>query len=192
MKNRAVFLDRDGTINAEVGYLDSFEKLVIIPAAYEAVQRINRLGFKAIVITNQSGVARGLFDEDFVRRLHRHISHLFQSRGAVIDGFYYCPHHPTEGKGPYLRQCECRKPAPGLLLKAAREWNIDLGASYMVGDQAKDVELIKRVGGKGILISTGPGPEAETLACEPDFLASDILEAVKWIEGDLKGEYSDN
>lgn len=179
---RAVFLDRDGTINEEVGYLDSLDKLVIIPTAFEAVRVINRLGFRAIVVTNQSGVARGFFDESFLRQLHAHMRGLFLAEGAVIDDFYYCPHHPTDGYAPYLRQCSCRKPEPGMLLEAAHKWGIDLKSSYMIGDQKKDIELIRRVGGKGILVETGFGREVSEVEWKPDFRALDILEAVKWIE----------
>jgi len=186
---RAVFLDRDGTINEEVGYLNSLDKLVIFPEAFDAVKILNRLGLKVIVITNQSGVARGFFDEAFVRQVHDHIKHLFQARGARLDDFYYCPHHPTEGQGPYLKKCACRKPEPGLLIKAARKWGIALASSYMVGDQEKDIELIKRVGGKGILVATGYGSQVTITKWEPDFRAPDLLEAAKWIERDLAHEH---
>lgn len=186
---RAVFLDRDGTINEEVGYLDTLDKLVIFPNAIEAVKIINRLGLLAIVITNQSGVARGLFDEAFVKNLHDHVKSLFLARGAVIDDFYYCPHHPTEGQGRYLTHCPCRKPEPGMLLEAARKWKIELKSSYMIGDQEKDIEVIRRVGGKGILVKTGYGSEIKVPRQEPDFWASDVLEAVKWIERDFTHEH---
>lgn len=185
---RAVFLDRDGTLNEEVGYLDAIDKLAIIPQAYEAVRRINALGVLAIVITNQSGIARGLFDEAFVRKLHRHMSRLFRDHGAVIDAFYYCPHHPTEGLDRYRRDCRCRKPAPGLLLRAARQWRIDLASSYMVGDDEKDIALIKQVGGKGVLVGERYGADTY-FPCAPDYRAHHILEAVTWIEGDFGHEH---
>jgi len=180
-KHAAVFLDRDGTINAEVGYLDSLEKLKIIPEAFEAIRLINQNGMKAVVITNQSGVARGLFSEEFVQTVHAIIQEQLKARKAFIDAFYHCPHHPTEGQGVYLQTCNCRKPAPGLLFKAADEMEIDLGRSYMIGDMPKDVEAAKKAGAKGILVRTGYGQEHRAFDVEPDYIAGNILDAVRWI-----------
>jgi D,D-heptose 1,7-bisphosphate phosphatase len=188
----AVFLDRDGTINEEVGYLDSLDKLKMIPAAHEAIRLINLSGMKAIVVTNQSGVARGFFTEKFVRQTHEVIQTALLEKKASIDKFYYCPHHPTEGTGIYLQNCNCRKPSPGMLLQAAHDLDIELGSSYMVGDRYRDVETAKKVGVKGILVKTGYGrevlqdvdPEVATAGNKPDFVAEDILEAVKWIMKD--------
>ncbi|MGP8153204.1 MAG: D-glycero-alpha-D-manno-heptose-1,7-bisphosphate 7-phosphatase [Smithella sp.] len=191
-KNTAVFLDRDGTINEEVGYLDSLDKLKIIPCAYEAIRLINESGMKAVVISNQAGVARGLFTEDLVKIINEHLQTALRQKGAYINNFYYCPHHPTEGLEPYRQVCECRKPAPGMLLQAAQDLNIDLTKSYLVGDRFNDMEAAKIVGVKGILVKTGfgqgllqdDGPDKATPQNIPDFIATDILEAVKWI---LKG-----
>jgi D-glycero-D-manno-heptose 1,7-bisphosphate phosphatase len=188
-KNIAVFLDRDGTINEEVGYLDSLDKLKIIPSAYEAIRLINESGMKAVVISNQAGVARGLFTEDFVKITNEHLQTALRQKGAYIDNFYYCPHHPTEGIGIYLQQCNCRKPAPGMLFNAAQELNIDLARSYLVGDRFRDMIAAKKAGVKGILVKTGygqdllqdDGPDKATAEDKPDFIAADILEAVKWI-----------
>ena len=191
-KITAVFLDRDGTINEEVGYLDSLDKLKMIPAAHEAIRLINLSGMKAIVVTNQSGVARGFFTEKFVRQTHEVIQTALLEKKASIDKFYYCPHHPTEGTGIYLQNCNCRKPSPGMLLQAAHDLDIELGSSYMVGDRYRDVETAKKVGVKGILVKTGYGrevlqdvdPDVATAGNKPDFVAEDILEAVKWIMKD--------
>lgn len=185
-KNIAVFLDRDGTINEEVGYLDREEKLKILPAAFEAVRLVNQNGFKAVVVSNQSGIARGLFTEDFVRTINNRIAAAMVEKGAVIDRFYYCPHHPSEGLDPYRKICNCRKPEPGLLLQAAADLNLDLSGSYMIGDHLRDIETARRAGAKGILVMTGHGPDqlqsAEiTSANRPDDIAPDILEAVRWI-----------
>lgn len=180
-KYAAVFLDRDGTINEEVGYMDSLEKLKIIPEAFEAIRLINQNGMKAVVITNQSGVARGLFSEEFVQTVHAIIQEQLKTRKAFIDAFYHCPHHPTEGQGVYLQTCNCRKPAPGLLFKAADEMEIDLGRSYMIGDMPKDIEAAKRAGAKGILVRTGYGQEHRAFDVEPDYIAGNILDAVRWI-----------
>jgi D,D-heptose 1,7-bisphosphate phosphatase len=180
-KHAAVFLDRDGTINEEVGYMDSLEKLKIIPEAFAAIRLINQNGMKAVVITNQSGVARGLFSEEFVQTVHALIQKQLKARKAFIDAFYHCPHHPTEGQGVYLQTCNCRKPAPGLLFKAADEMEIDLGRSYMIGDMPKDIEAAKRAGAKGILVRTGYGQEHRAFDVEPDYIAGNILDAVRWI-----------
>jgi D,D-heptose 1,7-bisphosphate phosphatase len=180
-KHAAVFLDRDGTINEEVGYMDSLEKLKIIPEAFESIRLINQNGMKAVVVTNQSGVARGFFSEDFVQTVHVLIQKQLKARQAFIDAFYFCPHHPTEGQGVYLQTCNCRKPAPGLLFKAADEMEIDLGRSYMIGDMPKDIEAAKRAGAKGILVRTGYGQEHRAFDVEPDYIAGNILDAVRWI-----------
>jgi len=188
-KNVAVFLDRDGTINEEVGYLDSLDKLKIIPGAYEAIKLINESEMKAVVISNQAGVARGLFPEDFVKITHEYLQNALRKKGAYIDNFYYCPHHPTEGIEPYRQVCNCRKPAPGMLLQAAQDLNIDLTRSYLVGDRFNDMEAGKKIGVRGILVKTGfgqsllqdDGPDEATPENKPDFITADILEAVKWI-----------
>ncbi len=185
-KNKAVFLDRDGTINEEVGYLDSLEQLRIFPAAFDAVRMINEAGMKVVVVTNQSGVARGFFDEDFVNSVHARINEIFREKGAFIDRFYYCPHHPTEGVGRYRISCDCRKPAPGMLIRASEELDIDLSSSYVVGDMAKDIEVANNVGARGILVRTGYGKNVVTSDIKPAFIAEDILAAAEWIMKDQK------
>lgn len=190
MKNNiAVFLDRDGVINEEVGYLDSLDKLKVIPSAYEAIRMINHSGMMAVVVSNQAGVAKGLFTEDFVRETNDCLQTMLNRNGACIDRFYFCPHHPTEGMEPYRRICDCRKPAPGMLLRAARDLNIDLKKSYFIGDRFRDMEAAKNAEVKGILVKTGygwellqdDGPDKATPESQPDFIAADILDAVRWI-----------
>jgi histidinol-phosphate phosphatase family protein len=188
-KNTAIFLDRDGTINDEVGYLDSTDKLRIIPAAFEAVRLINASGMKAVVITNQAGVAKGLFTEEFVRKINGQIQSALLAQGALIDRFYFCPHHPTEGIDPYRLICDCRKPEPGMLHQAAADLNIDLARSYVIGDRLRDIETAHRAGAKGVLVMTGygqdlmqeAGPDQANELNQPDYVAQDILEAVHWI-----------
>lgn len=188
-KNTAVFLDRDGTINEEVGYLDSLDKFKVIPGAYEAIRLINESGMKVVVISNQAGVARGFFTEDFVKITHEHLENALRQKGAYIDNFYYCPHHPTEGIESYRKDCNCRKPASGMLLRAAQDLNIDLTRSYLVGDRFNDMEAGKKIGVRGVLVKTGfgqgllqdDGPDKATPENKPDFIAEDILEAVRWI-----------
>lgn len=210
-KGAAIFLDRDGTINEEIGYMDRLEKLRLIPGAAEAIRLINASGMKAVVVTNQSGVARGIFTESFVAETHARLAEMLRAEGASLDGIYFCPHHSTEGRGDYLRECECRKPAPGLLLRAAAELHLDPARSYMVGDTLKDIEAGGRAGVQGILVRTGYGEEAaaelgpdeepgkngemmthrvpiekagaqwETGIVRPVLIAGDLLAAVKWI-----------
>lgn len=196
-KNTAVFLDRDGVINEEVGYLDSLDKLKVIPSAYEAIKSINESGMKTVVITNQAGVAKGLFTEEFVRKTNDCLQTMLSQRGAYIDNFYYCPHHPTEGEEPYRQICDCRKPAPGMLLRAAQDLNIDLKKSYFVGDRFRDMEAAKKAAVKGVLVKTGygsellqdGGPDMATPESKPDFIAADILEAVRWILDQVAFKY---
>lgn len=188
-KVAAIFLDRDGVINEEVGYLDNLDKLKIITGAFEAIRLINASGMKAVVISNQAGVARGFLTEEFVRQTNDLLQALLRERRAYLDSFYYCPHHPTEGTEPYRRSCDCRKPAPGMFLRAARDLNIDLELSYMVGDRFLDMEAARKAGVKGVLVKTGygrellqdDGPDRSAEESNPDFIATDILEAVQWI-----------
>jgi D-glycero-D-manno-heptose 1,7-bisphosphate phosphatase len=192
-KNIAVFLDRDGVINEEVGYLDSLENLRIIPTAYAAIKLINESGMKSVVISNQAGVARGFFTEEFVNTVNQNIQESLTRRGAKIDKFYYCPHHP-DGVNDYRRICDCRKPGTGMLLQAERDLDIDLANSYFIGDRFRDMETAKKAGAKGILVRTGygndllqdDGPDQATPESKPDFIAADILEAVRWILSDRK------
>jgi len=191
-KNTAVFLDRDGMINEEVGYLDSMDKLKLFANTAEAIKLINKSGMKAVVITNQSGVARGYITEEFVMSVHACIQKTLQEKGAIIDAFYYCPHHQTEGIGAYLQYCTCRKPEAGMLITAAAEMDIDLTRSYTVGDMSKDIQAADKVRAKGVLVKTGYGlntiekdlmPESSG-TIQPHYIAEDILDAVKWIMND--------
>ncbi len=196
-KQAAVFLDRDGTINEEVGYLDRPEKLCMLPGAARAIRLINESGMKAIVVTNQSGVARGFFDESMVAAIHGKMQKFLEREGARIDRFYYCPHHPTGGQGEYLQSCSCRKPAPGMLLRAAEELDLSLDDSYIIGDTLKDIEAGARIGVRGVLVQTGYGEEsaailaasgretaAGTAICRPAHAAADLEAAVRWIIAD--------
>jgi len=183
-KHRAVFMDRDGTINEEVGYLSRLEELKLFSETNEAVRMINERGMKAIVITNQSGVARGFFDEEFVDAVHCRINEMLGEGNAFIDHFYYCPHHPMYGKAPYKISCDCRKPKPGLLLRAAEELNIDLAQSYMIGDMIKDLQAGHNAGiEKAILVKTGYGQNV-VHAGTAAYVAQDILDAVTWVMKD--------
>lgn len=162
-KRRAVFLDRDGTINVEKNYLHKIEDFEFNPGALEAIKRLKEAGFLVIVVSNQAGIARGYFDEQAVEKLHQHIQSELVGYGTSIDAFYFCPHHPTEGFGAYKVVCDCRKGAPGMLLQAAEEHNIDLQQSFMVGDKLADIEAGQRAGCLPVLVLTGYG---ESVASE--------------------------
>ena len=156
-KKPAVFLDRDGTINVDKHYLHKIEDFEFLPGALEAIKSLKNAGYLIIVVSNQSGIARGYFDEAAVDRLHEHIQQELKRYGTAIDAFYYCPHHPDKGRGEYKVACDCRKGAAGMLLQAAEEHNIDLGNSFMVGDKLADIEAGAKAGCTSILVLTGYG-----------------------------------
>lgn len=153
---RAVFIDRDGTLNVEKEYLFRIDECEFIPGVAGAVRRLNDADWLVVVVTNQSGVARGYYGEQDVAALHRHMAAELARQGARVDGWYYCPHHPT-GNQPYNRQCDCRKPLPGMLVQAARELDIDLSRSWMVGDKLADIAAGQAAGCRPVLVRTGYG-----------------------------------
>ena len=180
----AVFLDRDGTVLEEAGYLDRLERLVFFPFAIDAIRLLNRGGFAVVIITNQSGVGRGMYEEEFVVRAHAVVDERVKAGGGRVDGFYYCPHHPTAELERYRRDCDCRKPGPGMLRAAAADLDLDLSRSFAVGDKWTDVQAGLAAGGKGILVRTGYGRSSETSprrSVEPTFVADDLIAAVSWI-----------
>ena len=156
-KQPAVFLDRDGTINVEKDYLHKIEDFEFIPGAPEAIKRLKEAGFLVIVVSNQSGVGRGYFDEQAVDKLHRHMQSKLAVHNTSIDAFYFCPHHPEKGLGNYKVVCDCRKGEPGMLLQAAKEYDIDLQKSFMIGDKLADIEAGQRAGCHALLVLTGYG-----------------------------------
>jgi D-glycero-D-manno-heptose 1,7-bisphosphate phosphatase len=178
---RAVFLDRDGTINIEKEYLYQVKDFEFIQGAPEAIRLLNQAGIMAVVATNQSGVARGYYTEDDVENLHRHIAHELEcSSGAHIDAWLYCPHHPA-GRGSYSLQCDCRKPLPGMLQEAARRYGIDLDNSTMIGDKLADIEAGKAAGCRTILVRTGYGTVDEKYIGPDTVVCDDLLSAVKYL-----------
>lgn len=185
MPHRAVFLDRDGTINEEVCYLSHVNQLRLIDGAGEAIRLLNESGFKVVVVTNQSGVARRYFPEETVEHVHNVMQKMLRAADAHIDAIYYCPHHPTEGIGPYQIECDCRKPQPGMLKTAAEELDVDLSRCFIVGDKISDLEAGHEVGCRTVLVRTGYGVEMEKefrhYTFQPDYVANDILEASRWI-----------
>ena len=186
----AVFLDRDGTIIEEVNYLSRLQDVALLPQAAEAIARLNRQQIPVILISNQSGVARGKFSESFVEETHHYLQKILSRKGAHLDDFFFCPHHPESGSAPYKKACNCRKPAPGLLYKAATRHLLDLSKSYVIGDKLIDVELALRVGGKGILVETGYGKsekeKIDQLRTIPNLICADLNSAASWILAELR------
>jgi len=161
MKKRAVFLDRDGTLIEERDYLSAPDGVVLIDGAAEAVRRLSESGFWIVMVTNQSGVARGMFPEEVVHRVNQRVQELLNKENACLDAIYYCPHHPQGTVSQYARVCDCRKPAPGMGYRAAREYEIDLTRSYMIGDKQEDILFGQNCGMENaFLVSTGHGREA--------------------------------
>ncbi len=156
-RNRAVFLDRDGTVNVEKEYLHRTEEFEFIPGAPEAIRLLKNAGFLVIIVTNQSGIGRGYYDEAAVHRLHRFMDEQLAHHGTGVDAYYLCPHHPLHGIGEYRRECGCRKPLPGMLFEAAGEFSIDLTVSFIIGDRMADVEAGRAAGCRPILVRTGYG-----------------------------------
>lgn len=175
---RAVFLDRDGTINLEKGYLFRTADFEFVPGAAEAIRLLNGAGFLVVVVTNQSGVARGYYSEEDVAVLHRHIEEQLSRCGARVDAWLYCPHHP-DGKGAYAQTCACRKPRPGMLFEAARQYGIDLKNSVMIGDKLADVEAAIAAGCSPILVRSGYGAEEEQRLPAGTRVYDDLLSAVR-------------
>ena len=153
---KAVFFDRDGTLNVDVHYLHRIEDFQWMPEAVEAIEYCHRQGYLVVVVTNQSGVARGYYEEADVMRLHKWMNEELAGRGAApIDGFYYCPHHINASVPEYAVDCDCRKPKPGMIFKACRELGIDAGQSFMIGDKPRDAECGEAAGAKGVLYEGG-------------------------------------
>jgi D-glycero-D-manno-heptose 1,7-bisphosphate phosphatase len=182
---QAVFIDRDGTLNEDIGYVSTPDELVLYPWAAAAVRRINESGLLAVVITNQSGIARGMYTEKTLDAIHSRMIHELAREGARIDAVYYCPHHPDVGDAQYRIDCECRKPRTGMLDKASREHRIDLAGSYVIGDKASDIKLAENAGARGALVLTGYGGETvahpDRWPCAPEFSAVNLLDAVERI-----------
>lgn len=179
-------MDRDGTLSHEVGYINHLSRMRPYPFSADAVRLINQSDWLAIVATNQAGVARGYFTEELVKQVHRRMEDILESGGAKLDDIFYCPHHPTAGEPPYRLDCDCRKPRPGMLLKAAEKHNINLSLSVMIGDKISDVEMAKTNGMASVLVLTGYGRgelvyQSDSWQVKPDFIAENLLEAVKWI-----------
>jgi len=170
MKNRAVFLDRDGTINRDMHYSADVSRLRVFKNAAPAIKKLNNADYKVIVISNQSGIARQYFEKKDAKKINKIIIDRLGKRKAKIDAVYFCPHHPDEN-------CSCRKPKPGMILKAKKDFILDIKNSYIIGDMQSDIDLAKNVGAKSVFVLTGAGIDVKGA----DYTAKDILDAAEWI-----------
>lgn len=183
--NKAVFFDRDGTINEEAGYIRDLSNLKLIEGASVAIEKLRQNGYLAILITNQSGPARGYYNEKWVQTLNSTVQDLLVAEGTELDAMYYCPHLPDGTVKEYTKDCDCRKPGKALFMQAKEKFDIDLEKSFMIGDKATDVEAGHNAGCKGILLKTGYGEqvlkgEYQSIP-NADYIAKDILDAANWI-----------
>lgn len=194
---KVIFLDRDGTMNEEVHYLHKPEDLKLLPGVGQAVRRFNEAGYQVVVVTNQAGVARGYYTEQDVIELHAYLNRMLKEEGAHVDAFYYCPHHPEHGIGPYKTECRCRKPGIGMFEQAEQAFKdgINKEESYMIGDKLLDVEAGHRYGVRSVLVGTGYGgkiredqsakglldADGNCLDGSYDFYAEDLVQAAEWI-----------
>lgn len=178
----AVFLDRDGTVNVEKDFLSSPDQLQLIPRTADAIRALNALGTRVFIITNQSGVARGYFTESTVRQVHEALREMLQKQGAIVNDFFYCPHFPGSSDQRYNKECDCRKPKPGMLRQAELKYPIDLRRSFVIGDRCIDVATGKAVGAGTVMVSTGYGAnEIQSCRNEPDYFAQDLHDGVRYV-----------
>lgn len=185
---QAVFLDRDGTVTRQVGYVNHPSRIRLYPFAARAIRRLNERTIPVVLVTNQSGVARGLFPESVLIESHERLESLLARDGAKLDGIYFCPHHPTAGENP--RVCRCRKPGTGMLRRASRELALDPSRSFVVGDSPSDILMGYRAGAKSILTLTGYGRgemehRRHLWKAEPDAIVRNLEAAVEWILNDM-------
>lgn len=183
----AIFIDRDGTINEERGYINHIDRFVLIKGVPKAIKLINDLGYLAIVITNQSGVARGYYDIERMETYHEKMKKQLAEAGAHVDAVYFCPHHPQGTVKEFAIECTCRKPETGMIDRALEDFEIDLDNSFLIGDRYRDILFGKKLGLTTILVKTGYGKgewefEKETWNEPPDHIADDLLQAVQWIK----------
>lgn len=185
----AVFLDRDGTINVEAGYIRKLEDLNLMPGAGAAIKRLNDLGVPVVLATNQSGPARGYYPETWVHALHERLVSLLAAEGAHLDDIFYCPHLPDGTVPEYTQDCRCRKPEPGMLEDAAAKHGYDLPLSYMVGDKSTDVDVGRRAGCRTVLLRSGYGEQVISGTYQwqvaPDHVADTLVEAIAWVVADM-------
>jgi len=186
MTLKAVFLDRDGTINEQMGYINHLSRFRLLPGVAESIARLNSHNIPVFVVTNQSGLARGYFPESLLDDVHELMTELLAEKGAHVDGIYICPHHPEAKEEKYRLKCDCRKPGIGLFTRAAEEHGIDLHSSFVVGDRWSDLKAAAACGATGVLVLTGYGRGdydfiGPTQHIQPQYVADNLAGAVDWI-----------
>lgn len=184
MTRPAVFLDRDGTMIEDVGYLDSFAGIRLYPWTVDAIRAFNRAGLPVVVVTNQAGIAKGFLTESILHEIHRELTAKLREGGAAIDAYYHCPHHPGGSVAEFAVSCRCRKPGRGMIDSAATDLNLDPSRSFVVGDKWIDVGLALAVGAKGILVRTGYGAAEESRPrgdISADVIVDNLAAAASWI-----------
>jgi len=179
-------MDRDGCLIEEMGYINHPSRVRVLPRTPEAIARLNAAGIAAVMATNQAGIARGYFSNETLAAVNADLERQLGALGARLDALYVCTHHPTAGEPPYRETCECRKPKPGLLLRAAAEMGLDLSRSIMVGDKPSDVEAGQAAGAATVLVLTGYGRgeweyRRHEWTVKPDHVAEDLFDAVEWV-----------
>ena len=179
---KAIFLDRDGTINVDTGYPHKLEDLAFEAHAIEGLALLSQTSYNLIIITTQSVIARGYYTEKDMHAFNQEILRQLKHIGITITDIYFCPHHPTKGKGSYLKDCECRKPKIGMLMQAAAEHNIDLNQSIVIGDKTADIQMGVNAGCRTILVNTGKKGEDKGYDVNPTYSAQDLLDAAQWIK----------
>jgi len=184
MSRAAVFLDRDGTMIEDVGYLNRVEDLRVFPWTVDAIRSLNRAGFLVVVVTNQSAIARGVLTEEGLAEIHAHLDEMLAAEGAKVTAYYYCPHHPEGPVAAYAMECDCRKPAAGMIERAAADLDIDVTRSFVVGDKWVDIGLARAVGASAVLVRTGYGADEARRAApglRADAIVDDLGLAANWI-----------
>lgn len=179
IKNIVCFLDRDGVLIEEVGYLSTPSQVKLIDSSISALKILTSLNIKIIVITNQAGVAKGYFEESKIPEIHKQIDKLLAEHNLKIEKYYYCPHHPNGIITKYSIKCECRKPSPGMILQAINDFNVDIEKSFFIGDKISDIEAANRANIRAVLVKTGHGKEHINSTIEKTVtVKNDILDAV--------------
>ncbi len=190
--NRAVFLDRDGTINREVNYLHRREDLRLVPGTADALKLLGRMGFLRIIITNQSGIARGYYNHEALECIQNEILRRLKGQGADIEGFYHCPHHPMGKIREFAIKCDCRKPLPGMFLQAEKDFNLEMNRCWAIGDRIRDLIPAVNLGSRGILVLTGAGREElknrHQWPVKVEFIARNLYQGAKFIAGEISNQ----
>ncbi len=184
--DKVIFLDRDGTINREDGYITRVDQIHLYEGAVPALRMLKEMGYRIVIVSNQAGVAKALLTEQALQEINNALLSMLKAEGILIDRLYYCPHHPEAVVPEYKKACECRKPKTGMVMRAVKELGVQVQGAYMIGDKLTDIELARNFGGRGILLLTGYGKEEikklDPQKHNPVYIGKDILDAVSWIK----------